>query len=264
MRSCQGYPCVDATIGGHQVRLLIDTGDVTSGIVLQNGSGLQLQPARNRSGNIVPGYQFADLQNWQLGGHAMGPLKILVQLRQGRPASGKTPASDGALAFTAFEGRLLVLDYARHRVEFSEPLTSPLACAACSRLDRITFGKHGPPILVGDGFAVNGKPLRAQIDSLYGGSMVIYPASVEALGLAAAQAGATDKQFFPFTDGGVTMLRGYASESHGSLQFARAPVYFATPGVHVPDGLFEGTIGAAFLAGHVLYLNLHDGWFSIS
>lgn len=263
--SCQGFPCVEATIAGRQVRMLIDSGNVNSALDQKSAIGLSLRPVHTPDGKVVPGFQFADLTSWQLSGHAMGAVKLLVQDLSSYVAKGQMPASDGTLAYSAFDGRLLVIDYVHQRLAFSEPLTAPVPCRGCGKLERITFGHHGPPILVGSNFRVNGRPLRAQIDSLYGGSMLIYPASVAKLGLTAAQAAATDRQFFPFTDGGVTMLRGAArSENYGShVVYTRAALYFATPGVHVPDGLFEGTIGAAFLASHVLRLNLHDAWFSI-
>lgn len=105
------------------------------------------------------------------------------------------PAADGTLAYTAFRDRVLELDYVRRTVRISEPLKAELACpGVCGTITTPTFGKQGPPIVVSTGFSVNAKPVTAQIDTLFTGSMLIYPTSVEKLGLAEA-ARTTKKEF---------------------------------------------------------------------
>jgi len=37
-----------------------------------------------------------------------------------------------------------------------------------------------------------------------------------------------------------------------------APVYFATPAVHLPDGMFDATVGHALFQHSVLSLDFHD------
>ena len=53
------------------------------------------------------------------------------------------------------------------------------------------------------------------------------------------------------------MVRGNAAEeSFGDqLLMANAPLYFATPKVHAPDGMFDGTVGSALFEGHVVSLD---------
>jgi hypothetical protein len=107
-----------------------------------------------------------------------------------------------------------------------------------------------------------GQHVSVQIDTLYSGTMLIYPTSVAKLGLA-AQATSPRVQNFPYTDGGVDMIEGSAiQESFGKkILLANAPLYFATPKVHVPDGMFDGTVGAALFAGHVVNLDFHANRF---
>jgi hypothetical protein len=90
-----------------------------------------------------------------------------------------------------------------------------------------------------------------QVDTLYSGTLLIYATSIEKLHLE-PQAVSKDLQHFPYTDGGVDMLESKGrEESFGTLNLLRdAPLYFPTPKVHQPDGLFDGTVGAALLAGH--------------
>lgn len=44
---------------------------------------------------------------------------------------------------------------------------------------------------------------------------------------------------------------------------ANAPLYFATPKVHAPDGMFDGTVGAGLFAGHVLTFDFHANRFTM-
>jgi hypothetical protein len=170
------------------------------------------------------------------------------------------PSADGLLSYTAFGERLLRLDYKTRRVELSDVLTQEVACPSdCGTMTNPTFGKAGPPIVASTGFRVNGKPLLVQIDTLYAGTLLIYPTSVDKLGLRAKQKSKTTRKF-AFTDGGVDMIQSHvASEGFGALTLARnCPVYFATAKVHLPDGMFDGTVGHELFTGHVLTFDFHD------
>jgi hypothetical protein len=170
------------------------------------------------------------------------------------------PAADGTLAYTAFKNRLLQLDYLHHAVRFSEPLTAALPCPGfCGSLTTPTFGKDGPPIIVSTGFSVNGKPVTAQIDTMFTGTMLIYPTSIEKLSLT-PESKTSKKQFFKYTDDGVDMLEAQATtESFGERVLAKpAPLFFATPSVHLPDGLFDATVGHALFEHSILSLNFRD------
>jgi len=179
---------------------------------------------------------------------------------------GVMPAADGALAYTAFKDRVLTIDYMNHRVNVSGVLKAAAPCPqSCGTITNPTFGKQGPPIVVTTGFQLNGKPLTMQIDTLYEGTMLIYPTSVDKLGLAGQQSSAKTRMF-PFTDGGVPMMESTASKESFENQLLRknATLYFATPKVHLPDGMFDGTVGNELFLGHVLTLDFHGNRFWMS
>lgn len=116
------------------------------------------------------------------------------------------PAADGTLAYTAFKDRILELDYT---VGVSEPLQSELpSLGFCGTLTTPTFGKQGPPISVSTGFSVNDKPITAQVDTLFGGTMLVYPPSVEKLGLAEV-AQTTRRRFFKYTTAALAVDDGH-------------------------------------------------------
>lgn len=66
---------------------------------------------------------------------------------------------------------------------------------------------------------------------------------------------------FPFTDGGVRM-KFVPAQNEGfrelSLAASHPVVYFPTPGVHEPDGLFDATVGVELFRNSVLTLDFHN------
>jgi hypothetical protein len=137
--------------------------------------------------------------------------------------------------------------------------------AACDTMALVTFGKDGPPILVADGFEINGASVSAQVDTMYTGSLLVYTASIEKLSLLGA-AKTTDVQLFPLTDGGVNMKVAEAQqEGFRGIILARegAKVYFPTETVHEPDGLFDATVGLELFRDAVLTLDFHDMTISV-
>jgi hypothetical protein len=265
MLDCSGLPCVSAqTAGGTSLTLMIDTGDASSllDVAKAKAMGLALEPAKDKSGKPVDGYFVATLKNVRLGQDVLGDLKFLT-LDLGKDiAAGTFPKSDGSIAYTALKDKLLTLDYKRHVVGLADATAATPCPAMCGAITYPTFGHRGPPIVVTTGFRVNGKDVNVQVDKLYSGTMLIYPTSVDRLGLR-SEAASTHVDNFPYTDAGVDMIRGRAAdESFGTKTLlADAPLYFATPKVHVPDGMFDGTVGAALFAGHVVTLDLRGNRF---
>jgi hypothetical protein len=262
MLECSGLPCVDVTVGDQtHLKMLVDTGNEASMLdkAKAEALGLELKPVNGPDGKPYPGYSLATLKNVRVGGTALGELKLVVVDLQPSIKKGEYPVADGALSYTAFNGRILQMDYKSRQVGLSELVKSDAPCPGfCGTITTPTFGKQGPPIVVTSGFKLNGKEVAVQIDTLYSGTMLIYSTSVQKLGLSEQQ-NAGKKRLFPFTDGGVEMIEGTASvESFGVKELKKdVAVYFATPKVHQPDGMFDGTVGHELFAGHVLTLDFH-------
>jgi hypothetical protein len=266
---CASLPCVDVQVGGgKQLRLGIDTGNVTSVLNAQAaaGLGLKTEPYVGEKGQRVPGLEIASISGVKIGATAIGTVRMAVMNLSDQISAGKFPKMDGTLAYTAFSGRLLQLDYVHHVLNVSEVLDSAPTCPqTCGRMSLITFGKDGPPIVTTTGFSVNGKPIIAQLDTMYTGTLLIYPTSVEKLGLS-RQSKSTQTRYFPFTDGGVSMdVSSAASESFGNENLVtNAPIYFAGPKVHLPDGLFDATVGIALLNKRTVTFDFKGMRFSLT
>jgi hypothetical protein len=269
MLKCSGLPCVDATVGsGVPLKMLVDTGNLRS--ILDKGVagrlGLELSPYVGRDGKVHPEYSVATLKNVRIGEAELGDVQMVVMDLAPTVAKGEMPNADGTLTYAAFGPRLLRLDYKAHRLLFSNVLTEEVPCPKdCGSVTTPTFGDKGPPIVVTTGFSVNGKPVLVQIDTLYAGTMLIYPTAVERLGLAQQQASSAQRNF-PFTDGGVPMVVGRANTEGfgGKILANKCPLYFATPAVHTPGGRFDGTVGQELFDGHVITFDFfaHHFWVS--
>lgn len=262
---CSGLPCVTLAAGGAApLTMLIDTGNGASVLDLGKAKalGLALTPYTSRSGKTIPGYFTATLKDVRFGDERLGDITFLAASLSKSIADGSLPKADGTLDYVDLKDRALTLDFARHVISIA-PAPANSACAvACGAMSHPTFGRKGPPIVATTGFKVNGQDVTVQVDTLYSGTMLIYPTSVTKLGLD-AQAKASRQRMFPFTDGGVPMIEGRAkTEAFGETVLARdAPLYFATPTVHTPDGLFDGTVGMGLFAGHIVHMDFKSQTF---
>jgi hypothetical protein len=250
---CNGLPCVDVTTPKGTVRLAIDLGDPPS--VLDDDAarklGATLTPIIGPDGKPYPGYSRAALTDLKVGSGGIASINFLAQDLKKMVAAGQMPPVDGSLGYSAFKDSVLTLDYVRHRITVA-PAAAAQQCTA-GKLSLIHFGAHGPPIVVTTGFELNGKPVTAQLDTLYSGTILIYPTSVAKLGLN-AESRTTVAETFPYTDGSVEMMRAKAKTVSfgGKLLQTDGPLYFAGPKVHLPGDVFDATVGDALFRGHVL------------
>jgi hypothetical protein len=264
---CDGTPCVEGRIGeGKLLKFGIDTGDVDS--VLESGmaEAAGLKPTAALPEGAPKGMFRTVIASVSVGMVKLTNIPALSLGLAEMIAQNQMPHVDGTLAYTAFKNRILQLDFVAHKMRISEELTAPAVCAgACDKISLITFGKDGPPIVVADGFEINGKKVTAQVDSMYTGSLLVYTASIEKLGLTEA-AKSTKTRDFPLTDGGVKMNEAAAKQEsfHDVVLGGPLPtVYFPTPDVHEPNGLFDATVGLELFYNAVLTLNFHDMTISI-
>jgi Aspartyl protease len=259
---CDGTPCVDARIGdGKMVRFGIDTGNVDSVVDSKVAEAAGLKHSEPPKPGAPSGMYRTVMRAVHLGELTLAEVPAIGMDLSDMISQKQMPRVAGTLAYPAFKDRIVQLDFTAHKLRISDVLTAPVQCAgACDTMSLIAFGKEGPPIVVADGFEINGEKVSAQVDTMYTGSLLIYTASIEKLSLSGA-AKTTDVRLFPLTDGGVNMKVAEAqSEGFGGNILVKdgAKVYFPTETVHEPDGLFDATAGLELFRDAVLTLDFHD------
>ena len=260
MLDCDGAPCVDAQFGqGPTGTAVIDSGDVASLVDVTDENAVGFD-GKEKAGP----YDLAH-PDVTVGGVVLKSVPAIAYKLKDNIAKGEMPHSRFLLAYPAFKDRIVQLDFIHHRVRISDVVTAPAPCnGACASLHTPTFGKAGPPIIVADGFSLNGRPITVQVDTVYTGNLLIYSASIAKLGLATA-ANATSVEEFAFTDGGVKMRKSAARWiAFDGKSIARdAPLYFPTQGVHEPDGMFDGTVGLVLMRDKIVTFDFHDKTISL-
>lgn len=264
---CDGMPCVEARMGsGPVLKMGLDTGIVDSVMeaAYAEAAGLKSTaalPAGAPSGmfrTVIPSISIGKVDLTNVDTLALGLSDMIAQ--------NQMPHVDGTLAYTAFKDRILQIDFVGHKVRISNVLTAPAGCTgACDKISLIKFGNEGPPVVVAGGFEINGNKVSAQIDTMYSGTLLVYTASIEKLQLADAER-TTKSRDFPLTDGGVKMKEAPAEKEgfRGLTLSGPAPlVYFPTPDVHEPDGLFDATVGLELFYKAAVTLNFHDMTISV-
>ena len=260
--NCDGTPCIEARIGeGKPVRLVIDTGDEDTVLDTKIAEVAGIKPTGPAAKGMPAGSYPARIAALRIGELTLKDVDVTAMDFTDWLAKNQMPHAAGTLAYTVFKDRVLQLDFAAHQLRISDVLTGPVDCGeSCDKFSLITFGKHGPPIVVAKGFEINGNSVTAQIDTMYTGSLLVYNASIGKLGLGDSAKTAETRQF-AFTDGGVTMKAAPAKrESFRGVPLgdAKPKVYFPTPGVHEPDGLFDATVGLELFSDTILTLDFHN------
>jgi hypothetical protein len=265
---CDGTPCVEARIGeGKPVKMGIDTGNKDSILDKDVADAAGLKATSAMPAGAPAGMFRTTIPAVRIGGATLHEVAALGMSLSEMVAQKQMPNVAGTLAYTAFKDRMVQLDFVANKLRISELLTAAAPCSGtCDKFSLITFGKKGPPIVVAEGFEINGKAMSAQVDTMYTGTMVVYTASIDKLGL--SDAAKTERnENFPLTDGGVDMKAAPAQKEsfHGLALGVSAPVvYFPTPDVHEPDGLFDATVGLGVFYGSVLTLDFRDMTISVS
>ena len=254
---CDGMMCVPATLSdGKSHVMLLDTGNMNSWLSARTARslGMTLEPIMSGD-KPLPGIFRLGAQTIALGGKSISARFLALD----ESVTGDLPQGvEGAIAYTAFKDQVLELDYPRHELRVVEaPQDHGIAPHAAMKL--VTFGSQGPPIVVIEGLAVDGHAFAAQFDTCFTGTLVVYDAAIDQLGMRGASMNGKP-QSFPYTDGGVTLNAapsGRITFAGGVLASRPATVYFPAAGnnpVHQPDGLFEATVGNALFAHSVVTL----------
>jgi Aspartyl protease len=254
---CSGLLCVELSAGsGKTLRLLIDLGEANAYLDTKAAQtlGLSLQALKGSDGGDINEVQQTVVPGARLGDLPLGdfPFMVLDTTPQPDKLGGKAEPlpGDGALTYGAFKNRLVEIDGRNHVMRISEPQSDAEPCPhECSDLLIKHVGNWGPVTLITQGFAVNGQPVDVQLDTLFTGTILIYPGAVEKLGLK-KESKAKGKELFPYTQGGVKLARAEtgAVTFRGIPLLQEGPLYFGTKDANLPAVQFDATVGMGVLS----------------
>jgi hypothetical protein len=255
--NCSGLPCVELTSKVNVMRLVIDLSSVNAYIDLKSAQkrGLTSTPLQSSGGSSIPDVQQTVVSGAKLGDLLLGDFPFMVFDMTSDKASGKKKdvsfPADGALAFGSFKNRRIQIDWNRHVLRISEPMQNPLACPRnCSDLILQRFGGYGPPTLTANGFEIDGRPVSAQIDTLFTGSMLLYPPTEQAFDLKNLDK-TKHKEEFPFTQGGLRLTRAisvrYTFDRDALLDDASVFLWNGKEEM-APKVSFQATVGTDLLS----------------
>lgn len=156
MLDCDGVPCIEArTSDGKVWKLAIETGNDGSVLVAKVAAAAGLKATQPTPEGWPAGAFFTKFPTLNVGDAELKDISFVALDLSDDIGKGTMPHVDGTLAYTAFKGRILQLDFAAHQLRITDVLTGPRDCGKdCDKFSLITFGKRGPPIIVAKGFEI--------------------------------------------------------------------------------------------------------------
>lgn len=255
--NCSGLPCVELTSSKVNVlRLVIDLASVHGYINLDaaRSRNLPLTPLQSADGKGISAVQQTVVPGAKLGNVVLGDFPFMVMDisadQTGKKKDVWFPA-DGALAFGSFDNRRIQLDWNKHVLRISDPLPDNVPCPRdCRDLKSQPFVPYGPRTLVAQGFEIQGKPVTAQIDTLFGGTMLLYPNATGFIDQSNLER-SKHKQEFPFAQGGLKLTQAqtvdYTFDKDPVLNDASVYLW-PDKGPTAPDATFNATVGSGLLS----------------
>jgi hypothetical protein len=161
----------------------------------------------------------------------------------------------GTLAYPLYQDKVLRLDPKRHLMTVSDD--APAATGQSYKLRLVTFGSDGPPVLTADGVTLNGHAFTAQLDTVLPEAALLFPPARDALGLGGVTP--AGRLVLGYYDDNAELLRLPPGKADfGSPLFAEAGrhVFLPGKGVHFPDNEIALVVGAGWLRGKAVTLDL--------
>jgi hypothetical protein len=178
--SCAGLPCIDAKVDGNAtpLRLVLNLSSKSSYLnpdALQKLKSTDGTHSQNRNQEASQAPATGEVKEVSAGSLELGKSFFLSQTN--RASNGDNidddRTNDGALSYTAFKNRVVIVDMPHGRLQiFEAPKLTNVCIGACSSLIEVQQADFAEKTLATRGFEINGRPVVAVIDSLYRGDLL--------------------------------------------------------------------------------------------
>jgi hypothetical protein len=239
---------VDAIFGDTRLRLLISLADQNSFL---NSLGTVKANAKR------PRTEVGKARKFKLGPIELNDLFTGDDTFGGAFPDGADKLSgpvDGTLSYSAFGERLVVLNIRDKYIEVSEsPLKHPVCPASCNELHDTRAQDAGSAVtLTSDGFTVGNVPLRARLDTLYPGAVVVLDH------LKGLPAGGGEPAPGEYRGSRLSLLETAPVYLNGKAVINPAPVVRAEGAIATPGRRFDSAVGLAILSAGTYAFDLRS------
>lgn len=159
---------------------------------------------------------------------------------------------DGGLSYTAFANRLVILDFPHQRLRVSTGPYRKANCSNCSRLQETSQGDFTGNILATDGFAIDGKRVKAVLDPLYPGAVLAMNPVVGLVGLEGKPIATT------YRGGHLLFVRPVSVTFGHHTLAASVPLVRADDGYDLSGTEYDVVIGLSLLSQHTFALDFRN------
>jgi hypothetical protein len=257
---CGHLTCIDASDpAGRPLRLVIDTGNEDSVLSRQAADrlGLATSPARGPDGKEIHGYSVTGPIALDLGGVKLAPAALAVaDLAQYQQAVGAP--IDGTLSYGQLKGWIADFDFKAGRLHLTQDAVAKPR--SILKAHYVKYRGDATTVLVVDGFAVHGYPIRAQLDTAFEGALLLFPATLPSIGLGDPRTG--EHASLPDYDSGETLDRiepATVAFDRTKLLVPSNGAFVASAEVRAPENDIQAVAGRELFSGHRLVLDfIHD------
>lgn len=258
--ACGRLACIDASgPDGSPLRLVIDTGNGNTVLSQATAARLKLAatPARGSDGAPLGDLSLTEPVALGLGEVKLAPTPLLVSKLESYNKALGTPV-DGVLSYTQLKGWIAELDFRSGRFHLTqEAVVKPRSVLGAHY---VKYRANAAPVLVVDGLAIHGYPIRAQLDLAFEGGLLLFPDTMEPVGLGKTQAG--EPVSMATYDAGAPLDRiepPTVAFDRTRLALPSDGAFLATAEVRPPDNDIEAVVGRQAFSGHRLVLDfIHD------
>jgi hypothetical protein len=256
--NCGKLSCIDVGAPGGTLRMILDTGHENTVLSQAAAERLHLasKPAHGEDGKDTPNIGLTEPTVLDLGGVKLPATPLLVAPLQTYTKALGAPV-DGVLSYTQLKGWIAELDFKANRLHLTQ---DPVAKSrSVLRAHYVKYRSNAATVLVVDGLAIHGYPIRAQLDLAFEGGLLLFPASLAPIGLSDTKPGAP-VSMETYDDGaGLNRIEPPTIAFDRTKLPAGDEAFLASAAVHPPENDIQAVAGHELFAGHRLVLDfVHD------
>ena len=252
---CGKLSCIDVGApGGATLRMVLDTGNENTVLSQAAADRLHLasKPAQGADGKDIPNIGLTEPTVLDLGGVKLPVTPLLVAPLQTYTKALGAPV-DGVLSYAQLKGWIADLDFKTNRLHLTQDAVAKPRSILRARY--VKYRSNAATVLVVDGLAIHGYPIRAQLDLAFEGGLLLFPNALGPVGLSDTKPGAP-VSMETYDDGaGLNRIDPPTIAFDRTKLPAGDNAFLAGADVHPPENDIQAVAGHTLFVGHRLVLD---------